>query len=133
MTCLRIRISPARSSICGTSVSAVTYYRRVRPDPTTVIPLALLAFAGSLIGALLASRIPKAAFNPLILVVLIGVGAYTLSTPRLGREIKHNLRKPVRDSYRGRNSCRQRTRTLLKKFQRLDPIEPKSSGFVDSK
>lgn len=74
------------SSICGTSVSAVTYYRRVKPDPKTVIPLALLAFAGSLIGALLASRIPKAAFSPLILVVLIGVGAYTLLTPRLGRE-----------------------------------------------
>ena len=74
------------SSICGTSVSAVTYYRRVRPDPKTAIPLALLAFGGSLIGALLASRIPKAAFNPLILVVLIGVGTYTLLKPRLGRE-----------------------------------------------
>ena len=74
------------SSICGTSVSAVTYYRRVRPDLKTAIPLALLAFGGSLIGALLASRIPKAAFNPIILVVLIGVGTYTLLKPRLGRE-----------------------------------------------
>lgn len=73
------------SSICGTSVSAVTYYRRVRPDLRTAIPLALLAFSGSLIGALLASRIPKAAFSPIILVVLVGVGAYTLLTPKLGR------------------------------------------------
>ena len=39
------------SSICGTSMSSVTYYRRVKPDLRTVIPLALLAFAGSLIGA----------------------------------------------------------------------------------
>ncbi|MEO8556280.1 MAG: TSUP family transporter [Actinomycetota bacterium] len=71
-------------SICGTSVSAVTYYRRVRPDLRTAIPLALLAFGGSLIGALLASHIPKAAFNPLILVVLIGVGTYTLLKPGVG-------------------------------------------------
>ena len=72
-------------SICGTSVSAVTYYRRVKPDLRTVIPLALLAFGGALIGATLASHIPKAVFNPLILVVLIGVGSYTLFKPKLGR------------------------------------------------
>jgi uncharacterized protein len=74
------------SSICGTSVSAVTYYRRIKPDLRTAIPLALLAFGGSLIGALLASRIPKAAFSPIILVVLIGVGAYTLLKPEVGRQ-----------------------------------------------
>lgn len=73
------------SSICGTSVSAATYYRWVRPDPKTVIPLALLAFGGSLIGASLVSHISRAAFNPIILVVLIGVGAFTLFNPGLGR------------------------------------------------
>ena len=72
------------SSICGTSVSSVTYYRRVKPDLRTVIPLALLAFAGSLIGASLVSHISRAAFNPIILVVLIGVGTYTLFKPGLG-------------------------------------------------
>jgi uncharacterized membrane protein YfcA len=72
-------------SICGTSVSAVTYYRRVKPDPRTVIPLAMVAFCGSLIGALLASHISRAAFNPIILVVLVGVGAYTLLRPEIGR------------------------------------------------
>ena len=44
------------------------------------------ALAGSAGGAVLASRIPKEAFNPLILAVLIGVGAYTLLRPGLGRE-----------------------------------------------
>jgi uncharacterized membrane protein YfcA len=73
------------SSICGTSVSAATYYRWVKPDPRTVIPLALLAFGGSLIGASLVSHISRAAFNPIILVVLIGVGAFTLFNPGLGR------------------------------------------------
>lgn len=72
------------SSICGTTVSAGTYYRSVRPDLKTAIPLALLAFAGSLIGASLVSHISRAAFNPIILVVLIGVGTYTLLNPTLG-------------------------------------------------
>lgn len=72
------------SSICGTSASAATYYRRVRPDLRTTIPLALLAFGGSLIGASLVSHISRAAFNPIILVVLIGVGAFTVLKPEIG-------------------------------------------------
>lgn len=73
-------------SICGTSVSALTYYRRVRPDLRTAIPLALLAFAGSLIGASLVSHISRAAFNPIILVVLVAVGACALLMPNLGQQ-----------------------------------------------
>ncbi len=72
------------SSVFGTAVSSVTYYRRVRPDLRTALPMAGLAFVGSLGGALLASRIPKEAFNPIILVVLVGVGAYTLAKPSMG-------------------------------------------------
>ena len=71
-------------SICGTSVSSVTYYRRVRPDLRTAVPMALVAFLGALGGAVVASHLPKAAFNPILLVVLIGVGAYTLLRPELG-------------------------------------------------
>ncbi|HET7477342.1 MAG TPA: TSUP family transporter [Dermatophilaceae bacterium] len=74
------------ASICGTSTSAVTYWRRVRPDLRTAIPLALLAFAGSLVGAAVASRLPRSVFDPVILVVLVGVGAYTLLRPDLGAE-----------------------------------------------
>lgn len=74
------------ASIWGTSVSAVTYYRRVKPDLKTAIPLALLAFGGALIGALIASRIPRSAFDPIILLVLIGVGTYTVLKRTLGRE-----------------------------------------------
>ncbi len=72
------------ASICGTTTSSITYFRRVRPDLKTALPLAAAAFAGSVCGALLASQIPKAAFNPIILVVLIGVGAYTLAKPTVG-------------------------------------------------
>jgi uncharacterized membrane protein YfcA len=79
------------SSICGTTVSAATYYRRVRPDLRTAIPLALLAFAGSAVGASLVSHISRAAFNPVILVVLVGVGIYTVFSPGLGTETELRL------------------------------------------
>jgi len=72
------------ASICGTSVSSLTYYRRVRPEPRSFLPLMVAAFAGSGLGALLASRIPKEAFEPLVLVVLLVVGAYVLLKPDLG-------------------------------------------------
>ncbi len=76
------------ASICGTSTAAVTYARRIRPDPRTVVALAVAACLGSVLGALVAARIPKAAFNPIILVVLIAVGAYTLMRPTMGTETK---------------------------------------------
>jgi uncharacterized protein len=72
------------SSICGTTVSSTTYYRRVRPDPRTFGPLMLCAFVGSLIGAVIASHISAAAFDPIVLVVLIVVGGYVLFRPALG-------------------------------------------------
>ena len=72
-------------SICGTSVSSVTYYRRVRPDAATFVPLMAFAFLGSLGGALLATHIPKAAFQPIVLVVLLAVGSYVLMRPELGQ------------------------------------------------
>jgi uncharacterized membrane protein YfcA len=74
------------ASFCGTTASSVTYYRRIRPDPRTFLPLMLLAFAGSFGGALLASQIPREAFEPIVLVALVGVGGYVLATPKLGEE-----------------------------------------------
>ncbi|MGA8255371.1 MAG: TSUP family transporter [Nocardioides sp.] len=71
-------------SICGTSVSSVTYYRRIKPDPRTFLPLMLLAFAGSAAGAVVASQLPKEAFDPIVLGVLVVVGAYVLLKPTLG-------------------------------------------------
>jgi uncharacterized membrane protein YfcA len=71
-------------SICGTSVSSVTYYRRVRPHAGTFVPLMLFAFLGSFGGALVASHIPEEAFEPIVLVVLVAVGAYVVLRPELG-------------------------------------------------
>lgn len=73
-------------SVCGTSVSSLTYYRRVRPDLGTALPLMLVAFGGAVGGAFVASFIPKSAFDPLILAVLVFVGAYILLKPAIGAE-----------------------------------------------
>lgn len=72
------------ASFCGTTVSSVTYYRRVRPDPRTFVPLMVFAFAGSMAGAVVASRIPAEALEPIVLVVLVVVGAYVLLKPDIG-------------------------------------------------
>ncbi|MFT4286560.1 TSUP family transporter [Nocardioides sp.] len=71
-------------SICGTTVSSATYYRRIRPDPRTFGPLMLFAFLGSAAGAVIGSHIPRDAFSPIVLVALIVVGAYVLFKPSLG-------------------------------------------------
>ena len=44
----------------------------------------LLAFAGSLCGALVASRIPEESFAPIVLAVLLLVGSYVLLKPSIG-------------------------------------------------
>jgi uncharacterized membrane protein YfcA len=74
------------SSVFGTATSSLTYWRRVRPDLRTALPMAAVAFVGSAGGALIGLHIPKSAFNPIILVMLVVVGAYTVARPSLGRE-----------------------------------------------
>jgi uncharacterized membrane protein YfcA len=72
------------SSFCGTSISAGTYFRRIRPDPRTFLPLMLAAFVGSFGGALVASQLPRSAFDPIILVALVLVGSYVWFRPSVG-------------------------------------------------
>ncbi|MGL4178485.1 MAG: TSUP family transporter [Dermatophilaceae bacterium] len=71
-------------SVWGTATASVTYWRRVRPDLRTALPMAAVAYVGAVCGALVGLRIPKEAFNPIILVMLVVVGAYTLLRPQLG-------------------------------------------------
>ena len=72
------------ASVCGTSVAAATYYRKVRPDLRTALPMAGIALVGSALGALCVSFIPSEVFRPLVLVLLVAVAAYTVFRPGLG-------------------------------------------------
>jgi uncharacterized protein len=76
------------SSVCGTSASALTYQRRVRPDLRTALPMAAVALVGAVGGALCASAIPSDVFRPLVLVLLVAVGAFTVARPQMGLEEK---------------------------------------------
>lgn len=82
------------SSIFGTATSSVTYFRRVAPDLRTALPMAAVAYLGAVGGAVIGLHIPRSAFNPIILVLLVGVGAYTLFRPDLGRESIRRFQGP---------------------------------------
>lgn len=71
-------------SVFGTATSSVTYYRRVKPDIRTALPMAAVALAGSFGGAAVATVLPPAAFKPIIVVALLVVAFITLLKPRLG-------------------------------------------------
>lgn len=71
-------------SIFGTTTSAVTYFRRARPDLRTAVPMALIALVGSFGGAILASSLPASVFKPIIIVALIAVAVFTAFRPTIG-------------------------------------------------
>ncbi|MGZ4597638.1 MAG: sulfite exporter TauE/SafE family protein [Actinomycetes bacterium] len=72
------------SSIFGTSAAAATYYKRVRPDLRTALPMAAVALVGAMLGALFASSLPADVFRPLVLVLLVVVASYVLLHPNVG-------------------------------------------------
>ncbi len=74
------------ASFCGTTTASATYYRRIRPDPRTFLPMMLCALVGSFAGAAVATQIPRAAFEPIVLVVLVVLGAYVVLQPNLGEQ-----------------------------------------------
>ena len=78
----------------GTTAAAINYQRSVRSGAKLLLALAIPAFIGSVLGALLATSIPTAAFKPIILVILIGVVIYTWRRPTLGaiESFKHHPR-----------------------------------------
>jgi uncharacterized membrane protein YfcA len=74
------------AGIAGTATSSITYWRRVRPDLRTAVPMAVVAYFGAIGGALVGLHIPRSAFNPIILVMLVVVGAYTVARPSMGAQ-----------------------------------------------
>jgi uncharacterized membrane protein YfcA len=72
------------SSVFGTGSAAATYSRRVDMHAPTAVRMAIAAFVGSGLGALLATIAGSAVLRPVILVALVGVWIYTLRRPELG-------------------------------------------------
>lgn len=71
-------------SIAGTTASALTYLSRVRPDKSATIPASVTALLGAILGARVATLLPTAVFEPVILTALIAVAVFTLLKPQLG-------------------------------------------------
>lgn len=88
MTPLQAIATNKIGSIMGTSVSALTYYRRIHPDLRTALPMAAAAFVAAIAGARLAALIPGEALRIIILAALLGVGVYTAARPRLGQDTR---------------------------------------------
>lgn len=82
-------------SIFGTSTSAVTYYRRVKPDLRTALPMAGVALVGSVCGAVVASSLPGSVFKPIIVAALIAVAIFTAVKPNIGEftALRHTGKK----------------------------------------
>jgi uncharacterized membrane protein YfcA len=72
------------SSIIGTTAAALTYRAAAVTDVATAVPMAVAAFLGSGLGALVATHLPGTFFKPLALVLLVVVGLWTLLRPALG-------------------------------------------------
>lgn len=72
------------ASVVGTGSAAVTYARRVPVDRGIAVPMIVVAFGGSAVGALLAARAPSGALKPVVLVALVAVLVFTWRRPALG-------------------------------------------------
>lgn len=71
-------------SVFGTATSSVTYYRKVRPDLRTALPMAVVALIAAGAGALVASMVPSQVFKPVIVLALLSVLLFTVLRPSTG-------------------------------------------------
>jgi len=91
------------SSICGTSVAAVQYSRRIPVNWKSILPAGFAAFVFSFLGARLVSMLDGHALRPLILFLLVAAGGEsTTSLTGTGIRILAERRR-VRASRSGSN------------------------------
>lgn len=72
-------------SVFGTTTSALTYARRMKPSMATALPMAFAALLASYGGAAVAASLPQDLILPLILVALLAVGIFTAVKPNVGQ------------------------------------------------
>ncbi|SER49655.1 hypothetical protein SAMN05443377_101161 [Propionibacterium cyclohexanicum] len=79
------------SSVAGTAMAAASYLRSVPVRWRAALPLVVTAWIGSSAGAQLVHFVPRKWFTPVVLVVLVGIGIYTVRRPELG--LRHAPRR----------------------------------------
>jgi uncharacterized protein len=72
------------AAIAGTSAAFLRYARNIQINWSSILPAAIVAFVFSFLGARVVSHIPTDALRPVILLLLIGVAAYTFMKKNLG-------------------------------------------------
>lgn len=72
------------SAITGTTIATLRYGWSVPIQWRVVLPAAGVAVIGALAGAMIVTLIDPAVLRPLLLVLLSGMAAYTLTRPKLG-------------------------------------------------
>ena len=83
-------------SVVGTSSAALTYRKQIKIKSQVLVPMVIAAFAGSFLGALLATKVEREWFEPIILTILICVGLFTILRPDFGKhEITARVTSPV--------------------------------------
>lgn len=75
-------------SIVGTSAAANTYRKRIPADKRVLVLMVCFAFLGSLGGSALVTFVDRSFFEPVILLILIGVAVFTLLNPNFGQHEK---------------------------------------------
>ena len=75
-------------SIIGTSAAANTYRRRIPADRRVLVLMLIFAFLGSFAGSALVTFVDRTVFEPIILVILIGVAIFTIKNPTFGQSEK---------------------------------------------
>lgn len=70
-------------SVFGTSIAAITYWRRGFVSIKALIPAMALTYAGSLVGALVVKQIDIGLLDVAVPVALIGIALYFLFAPNL--------------------------------------------------
>jgi hypothetical protein len=72
------------ASMCGTSVAAVKYARRVQVAWSTAAPAAVAAFALAFVGAWTVTRVPGDFVRSLLPLILLAVAVYTFKKKDFG-------------------------------------------------
>lgn len=68
----------------GTTLAAIQYARKIKPDLAMIAVLAIIAFGAAVAGSKLLSIVSNDFIKPFLLIVLIGVAIYTYSNKKFG-------------------------------------------------